>query len=330
LLTVVLSRKEAIMSRDSFILYRLAVLLALVVFAEIAPPAFAQRTKPEILLTTSLHLPSGSQIFRINADGSMRAPLTDGKKLEAEPVLSPDGTRIAFVADAGEKTVKLHLMNADGSNRKLLAEKADGNLALAPAWSPDGKRIAFCTVNTDNRAMFVDARMYVIDAGDRNLERLGKQEGLFPNWSPDGKRVLFTRVNANDMNLCMMDDRGAKVRVLIRENSVMGAWSLDGQSLAYVVLPPDQRAGLYVARRDGSRPQLLMGGPDEDTYSPHWSADSKRLFFTRRAPKEGGAVYVIDSDGRNPRRLTTGNSPECLAGALLFATFLDPPRPERR
>ena len=77
-------------------------------------------------------------------------------------------------------------MNADGTGRHRIA--AVGS-STAPAWSPDGTRIALT-------GGFPDVRIYVVDADGANLRRLPpsvsyKNQDCGPVWAPDGKRIAF-------------------------------------------------------------------------------------------------------------------------------------------
>src|SRR6184192_1440102 len=82
------------------------------------------------------------EIFVMNADGSNPINLTQTpKEQEHYPQVSPDGTKICFVADEGEgrETVRsLYVMDVDGRNRKKLVDHA-----REPFWSPDSKVIGF-------------------------------------------------------------------------------------------------------------------------------------------------------------------------------------------
>src|SRR5438034_5221271 len=82
------------------------------------------------------------EIFVMNADGSNPVNLTQTpKEQEHYPQVSPDGTKICFVADEGEgrDTVRsLYVMDVDGGNRKKLVDHA-----REPFWSPDSKVIGF-------------------------------------------------------------------------------------------------------------------------------------------------------------------------------------------
>jgi Tol biopolymer transport system component len=294
------------------------------------------------------------EIYAINIDGSGRKPLLPKRTLAFDPDLSADGKRIAFVASNGKatRTVEhawvLYVMNADGSDRKRLTETAE--FLLAPRWSADGKKIAFCTIGwgtgRTGPVIYSPLRVCIIDADGSNLKRLDKLNGVNPDWSPDGKRLLFTHFGKDFRSgLFVADTDGTSVRSLLKRNDyemVMGSWSPDGKRLAYAVPSddPDLRenggpneAGLFLAQADGSQPKRLAGGPNEITYGVKWSVDGKRLYFTRRDrsgplfdekdPTQGRhwgpcAVYAIDVDGNNLRRLTTGKEREYVGGNGFF------------
>jgi Tol biopolymer transport system component len=93
----------------------------------------------------------GLSIWSMNPDGSSPTRLTDDKArtdrlpsfspvYDANPVWSPDGTKIAFISNR-DYLFSLYVMNADGNNARLVTDKLLE--PWEPAWSPDGGKIAF-------------------------------------------------------------------------------------------------------------------------------------------------------------------------------------------
>ena len=99
------------------------------------------------------------EIYVMDADGTDLVRLTTDAWVQIAPVTevaslawSPDGTRIAFIADrAGDR--RIFVMNADGTGLVGLTEHPAGS--GAPAWSPDGRQIAFTVQRLGNDEIFV-------------------------------------------------------------------------------------------------------------------------------------------------------------------------------
>lgn len=92
------------------------------------------------------------EIYLMNADGSNQTRLTDGGGGYGDflPAWSPDGTRIAFVSGRDPDFARgIYIMNADGSALVRFSSSSLDNTAMelnGPAWSPDGKQMAFVVV----------------------------------------------------------------------------------------------------------------------------------------------------------------------------------------
>lgn len=128
-------------------------------------------------------------IWVVNADGGnphrlVKAPVGFVWEVDWNPAA---GNRVAF--STGSWVSELYAMDTDGRNaRRLTPGLRDSK--VEPAWSPDGRRIAFSTNWSKRRA-----ELYVVEAGGGAPVRL-TNNAVFdgaPTWSPDGSTIAFVR-----------------------------------------------------------------------------------------------------------------------------------------
>lgn len=133
-----------------------------------------------------------TRIYTMRSDGSGSRRVTDG----AAATWAPDGRRLAVgcylgafvgpieVKDCGERGV--FVVRSDGSSRRRIAD------GFAPAWSPDGRWIAYAS---GDEGSSVQIRVMKPDGTSRRIltPEAGGILDRHPSWSPDGKRVAFYR-----------------------------------------------------------------------------------------------------------------------------------------
>ena len=142
-----------------------------------------------------------------------------------DPVLSPDGNRIVF-----EALNQLWLMEI-GARPRALTE--DGFYKQSPAWSPDGKEIAYSCDNAGT------ADIYVLDLATGRERRVTKRDDaaeVGPVWSPDGERIAFQQGGTT----YTVDLATGEIKQAIGASFAPGkpSWSKDGKSLSLAVLRP--------------------------------------------------------------------------------------------
>ena len=137
----------------------------------------------------------GLQIWQyvqdVKSPSSPPRRLTDRKMPEYDGSFSPDGKKVLFAAitlSGTQGNLDLAMVNADGSGLTKISD--DGGKLVHqdwPAWSPDGKRIAFSSTHEGNQEIYTAA----VDGSD--LVRLTQNPGIdaHPCWSPDGKTIAF-------------------------------------------------------------------------------------------------------------------------------------------
>ena len=120
-------------------------------------------------------------IWTIRRDGSRVRPVAQGQFGR----WSPDGDRIVLDTPTATSRGDLFIVDADGSNRRLLL--ASPELDQPADWSPDGRQILFTRFSSTSSRSSV----YVVNEDGSQLKRLAS--GIAGSFSPDGRRIVYTR-----------------------------------------------------------------------------------------------------------------------------------------
>jgi TolB protein len=200
---------------------------------------------------------------------------------------------------------QLRIMDADGKNDHVIPNQP-AKMNLMPAWSPDGKQIAFMNSveeGTENPDSF---GLYVIGADGSGLRRLAEDEKLaaLPAWSPDGKRILFTadREGGPVLRSINADGSGAQDFPTGLKFAIAPFFSPDGKRLAFTgtneINASEKSIDLYVGNADGTGAEKLTMGDGFAIGSPGgWSPDGKAIAFVRANPENKTAdlhVWLVD------------------------------------
>jgi len=210
----------------------------------------------------------------VMAIGEKPVNITNDRYLDTDPAWSPDGNELVYSSDKGGDHLQLWVRDLrTGQDRELT------HLATQPqgaSWSPDGKRIAFFDVNGIWRA----AQVSVVDVDTGKVTKLHDTLNApgMPSWSPDGKRIALANI--------------APYSATVREgtNQIFTLSSENGAA------NPDDRWFVPV-------PNLSI---DSRGYcGPVWSPDGKKMAAIYEGVLAIWPVSVTGEPLGPPRRMTT-------------------------
>ena len=206
--------------------------------------------------------------------------------------LSPDGETLAYVTGP---TARIFLQRAGEAEprRLVLHEEAQ----TAPAWSPDGSRIAYCRSD----------RLEIVEPASGTERSTGEPCGPM-SWSPDGTRIVYANRPLPGTRLCVFDVASGDSRLISGSGATWPAWSADGR-IAFVAVR-DGQYDVWTVRDDGSDARRVTNDAAREVY-PAWSSRPGVLYYGSNRD-ESPDLWKVRLDPRSghvlsePARLTRG------------------------
>ncbi len=219
------------------------------------------------------------QLWTVKADGSGSRPLACEGDCSTGS-WSPNGKQIAFVRAWGPvqknqiQHAEVYVMDANGSGAHQLTHVTDTPFTADvawPAWSPDGKQIAFEVHHSSLGKPAGGRAVFVVGSDGTGLRQLtpwNLNGGGRIDWSPSGSSILFRSIAGNQ----------------------------------------DQHGNLYTIHPDGSQPTALTRYPAPKTINAgSFSPDGKWIVFSRFSPGSSyPAIFVMRANGTGIRQITHG------------------------
>lgn len=208
------------------------------------------------------------------------------------------------------KIREIYVMDWDGEDiERITSHKS---IALSPAWSPDGNKVAYTAFVQRSKTKTRNADLFVYDifSGKRNIVSFRQGMNSGANFSPDGKYIYITLSQNATPDIYKLTAEGEMVSKIT--NGPHGAMNIepaispDGKKIVY----SSDRSGqpmLWTADADGSNPRRITFAGHYNA-TPAWSPDGKKIVFAGWEVDHFD-VFVMNADGSDIVRITQAKKP---------------------
>ena len=284
---------------------RLLRLLAVsVAGAGLAFPSALRASSAGLILFWSDRGNPGPALWAMRPDGSHQHRIYRTYANAKRPVLSPDGSWIAFDgASPGKQPFSdfdVQVVQTNGSGRRTVA--GTGAYEIDAQWSPDGRRLSFS--RWPRSGDWHSSSIWTVRRDGSQLRRLGR--GQFARWSPDGTRlVLDAPTPGSDGDLFIVNSDGSGRRRLTTSPALEqpAGWSPDGTKILFTRLTRGASVEIATIRVDGTRARRLATARGTEAAAAAWSPDGTKILFTKQ-PSRHTQIFVMNADGSHQRNIS--------------------------
>lgn len=212
------------------------------------------------------------QIYKLDMKTKRTERISDGSAIDSFPVASPAGDRLALCSRGVEDRDRWQIITMDfnGAQREPV-NSADTNGQLYPSWSPDGKKIAYVSVDwivEQGKQPMPSTKLMIRDLEKKTTSSIPTKGVILSslNWSPAGDRIAFD-----------------------------------------VVDPKTERYSLWVISVDGNNmEQLTEGAYDRE---PAWFPDGTKLIFSRGSNEDSPrSIFSLDLTTKKVTKLLSSEN----------------------
>lgn len=254
---------------------------------------------------------ASSRVWSINSDGSDLTPLLlpDPSApperrfvVQSDPIYSPDGRSITFVANVG-LSVESVPVDEHGAATAVPTKILDASSARVrhPAHSPDGKLIVYSSIST-NSNLFT-SKIGEDVAAPEPLTHAAAARSLTPSFAPDGKEVVYQQFATGTSSVIKaIGVDGSRDRALTTKSGVVPTWFPKGDKVGFTVMA-EHGSEFWMTYADGSGEQKVFDYGHPDVTTGKLTPDGKNVIFNS---KGSGTVnlWTIPIQGGESRQLT--------------------------
>jgi Tol biopolymer transport system component len=249
--------------------------------------------------------------------------------------------KLAYTDSTGHSEIAT--INPDGSGFALLTNNP-GFFNIEPAWSADGRKIAFASSRDSHLELWImnadgssptklptppltgsrqpawspDGRklafsgnedIYVVNVDGTGLTQMTGEAGSErdPEWSPDGTKIAYDSNQTGRFDVYVMDANGAGKTNLTQTPDIHDqapSWSPDGSRIAYFAGNFASNVPVQVFSMRPDGSDVTQLSDGSISYWPAWSPDGQKIAFASNRDGGGDELYVMNADGTSETRVT--------------------------